>query len=104
MDAAARGATTLGGETRFARLWSEFRESPVAVAALGVVLVLIVLAVLAPWIAPQDPYDLAQLSILDNMLHTGVRGSILSLVRTDDLGRGLISVTLSALVIIIFVY
>ncbi len=103
MDEAARGATTLGGETRFARLWSEFRESSVAVAALGVVLVLIVLAVLAPWIAPQNPYDLAQLSILDNMLPPGERGSMLYVLGTDDQGRDLLSAILYGLRMSLFV-
>src|SRR5262249_11945215 len=41
------------------RFWSEFRENPVAVVALVVVVVMIAAALLAPLIAPQNPYDIA---------------------------------------------
>jgi peptide/nickel transport system permease protein len=43
-----------------------FRRSPVAMASALVVLVLICAGVFAPWIAPQDPTDLASLSLLDS--------------------------------------
>jgi peptide/nickel transport system permease protein len=45
-------------------LWS-FRRSPVTVVAAAVAFVIIAAAVLAPLIAPHDPYDLASLSLLD---------------------------------------
>jgi peptide/nickel transport system permease protein len=45
-------------------LWS-FRRSPVTVAAAAVALIVIGAALLAPLIAPHDPYDLASLSLLD---------------------------------------
>jgi peptide/nickel transport system permease protein len=45
-------------------LWS-FRRSPVTVAASVVALVIIGAALLAPLIAPHDPYDLASLSLMD---------------------------------------
>jgi peptide/nickel transport system permease protein len=48
-----------------ARFWDEFRESWVALAALGVVALIVLLAVLAPLIAPQNPYDLAKLVLAD---------------------------------------
>ncbi|MBV8776440.1 MAG: ABC transporter permease [Alphaproteobacteria bacterium] len=44
--------------------WS-FRRSPVTVAAAIVAFVVIGAALLAPLIAPHDPYDLASLSLLD---------------------------------------
>jgi peptide/nickel transport system permease protein len=43
-----------------------FRRSPVAVVSALVALVLILAGVLAPWIAPHDPTDLASLSLLDS--------------------------------------
>ena len=46
-------------------LWWSFRQSPVTVAAALVALVIIAGAVLAPWIAPHDPFDPASLSLLD---------------------------------------
>ena len=45
-------------------LWG-FRRSPVTVAAALVAVVIIGAAVLAPLIAPHNPYDLASVSLLD---------------------------------------
>src|SRR5687767_6590357 len=93
------------GESRFARAWSEFAESRLAVGALFVVLALIVLALAAPWIAPQNPYDLAQLSIMDNMLPPGARGldGQLFVLGTDDQGRDMLSAILYGLRLSLFV-
>jgi peptide/nickel transport system permease protein len=46
-------------------LWWSFRHSPVTVAAAIIALLIIAGAVLAPWLAPHDPFDLASLSLLD---------------------------------------
>ncbi len=40
-----------------------FRHSPVAIIALVLLLLLVVTAILAPWIAPQNPHDLKQIFI-----------------------------------------
>jgi peptide/nickel transport system permease protein len=82
-----------------ARLWREFRESRVALAALAGVAALFALALAAPWIAPQNPYDLAQLSILDNMLPPGSRSAegLTYWLGTDDQGRDLASAILYGL-------
>jgi peptide/nickel transport system permease protein len=97
----------LGGatETGFGRLGHEFAESRVAVAALGLVVLLGALAILAPWVAPQNPYDLAQLSIMDNMLPPfakGIDGRIYAL-GTDDQGRDMLSAMLYGLRMSLFV-
>ena len=96
---AALSDTAPARETRLLRLWNEFRDSRVAVTALGVVAVLAVLAAAAPWIAPQNPYDLAQLSILDNMLPPGSRrlDGMIYWLGTDDQGRDLLSAILYGL-------
>jgi peptide/nickel transport system permease protein len=75
------------------------------VAALGVVTVLIALALLAPWVAPQNPYDLGQLSVMDNMLPPGARGfdGRLYLLGTDDQGRDMLSAILYGLRLSLFV-
>jgi peptide/nickel transport system permease protein len=77
----------------------------VALAALALVALLIALAVLSPWIAPQNPYDLSQLSILDNKLPPGSRGFAgqLYLLGSDDQGRDLVSAILYGLRLSIFV-
>jgi peptide/nickel transport system permease protein len=43
-----------------------FLRSRVTIAAAVVTLVIVLAALLAPWIAPNDPYDLRQLSLLDS--------------------------------------
>jgi peptide/nickel transport system permease protein len=42
-------------ETPFRRFVSEFCASPLAVGGLVVFAIIAVVAILAPWIAPQDP-------------------------------------------------
>ena len=56
------------------RFFTDFGESKLALAGLLVFAVIVVLAVGAPFVTPQDPYDLAQLSILDGQLAPGTQG------------------------------
>ncbi|MFI2767917.1 ABC transporter permease [Ruegeria faecimaris] len=58
-------------ETPFQRFRAEFFESRIATAALGIFLVIVLLAILAPWITPQNPYDLGQVSVMDGRLPPG---------------------------------
>ncbi|WP_372574094.1 ABC transporter permease [Ruegeria jejuensis] len=58
-------------ETPFRRFASEFFESRIATVALCLLGLIILLAVLAPWITPQNPYDLAQVDVLDGRLPPG---------------------------------
>ena len=92
-------------EGRLRRVWSEFAESRTAVVALAVVILLIVVALAAPLIAPQNPYDLAQLSIMDNKLPPGTRGfdGRLYILGTDDQGRDMLSAILYGLRLSLFV-
>src|ERR687894_721435 len=46
-------------------LWYSFSRSPVAVLSAIIALLCIGGAVLAPWVAPQDPFDLATLNLSD---------------------------------------
>lgn len=46
-------------------------DSKAATLAAIACLALVAVAILAPWIAPQDPYDLASLSIMDGRLPPG---------------------------------
>jgi peptide/nickel transport system permease protein len=50
---------------RLAQFWTEFREGGVGVVGAVLTAACILAALLAPWISPQDPYDLTQL-FLDN--------------------------------------
>jgi peptide/nickel transport system permease protein len=58
-------------ETPFRRFVSEFFESRIAGCAFVALVIIILLAVLAPWITPQNPYDLAQVDVLDGRLPPG---------------------------------
>jgi peptide/nickel transport system permease protein len=81
------------------RIWHEFAESRMALAALVVVSLSLALALAAPLVAPQNPYDLAQLSVMDNLLPPATRGldGRLFLLGSDDQGRDLLSAILYGL-------
>jgi peptide/nickel transport system permease protein len=75
--------------------WS-FRASPVAVVAAIVAFVCVSGALLAPWLAPHDPFDLASLELLDALTPPAwVDGGKLSLpLGADDQGRDVLSAIL----------
>jgi len=76
-----------------ARLWSDFVANPMAVFGLALFGVILFLAVFAPLISPQNPYDLAQLDIMDARLPPGAptaTGGTFWL-GTDDQGRDMLS-------------
>ncbi len=56
------------GERLLLRQMGDLIASPEAAVGLIILFCLILTAVLAGWIAPQNPYDLMQLDIMDNML------------------------------------
>lgn len=68
-------------------------------AALVLLGLLVLAATLAPWIAPQNPYDLAQLSLLDSRLPPLARSSAGAIrwLGTDDQGRDMLSAILYGL-------
>lgn len=82
-----------------ARFWADFRENRIALGALIVVLAIAAAALLAPWIAPQDPYDLANLSLSDARRPPGFVGSegYVHRLGTDAQGRDLLSAILYGL-------
>jgi len=79
-------------QTPFQRFVSDFSGSKVAVAGLVVFAILVLAALFAPWITPQNPYDLMQISIMDGRLQPGTRGDeMLYWLGTDDQGRDMLS-------------
>ena len=77
-----------------ARFAAEFAASPVALAALALTVSLAVLAVFANFITPQNPYDLAQLDIMEGMQAPGSSnfdGSMTYHLGTDQQGRDMLS-------------
>ena len=81
-------------ETPFRRFVSEFAESKLALFGLAVFTVIALVAIFAPWIAPQNPYDLAVLDIMDGRLEPGSKsadGATTFWLGTDDQGRDMLS-------------
>jgi peptide/nickel transport system permease protein len=82
------------GEALWRRHVASFLESPSAIVGLVLLVIIIGLAILAPWITPQNPYDLAQLDILDGTLPPGSKNSAYGYtywLGTDDQGRDMLS-------------
>jgi peptide/nickel transport system permease protein len=82
----------------FRRIWDSdlawsFRHSPAAIFSALVALICIGGALLAPWIAPYNPFDLATLNLMDAFnppawMEQGEPGHLLG---TDDQGRDVLS-------------
>jgi peptide/nickel transport system permease protein len=70
-----------------------FKHSPLVVTAAVVTLVGILAALLAPWIAPHNPFDLRTLNLLDAFTPPAwsERGNTSFLLGTDDQGRDVLS-------------
>ena len=77
-------------------LWWSFRRSPTAVLSALVALLCIGGAVLAPWIAPQDPFDLATLNLIDAFKPPAwaEEGDAAFPLGSDDQGRDVLSAVL----------
>lgn len=89
MSAAAATAE----ETPFRRFVSEFAASKVALFGLVVFVVIALAAIFANFIVPQNPYDLAQLDIMDGRLPPMSKSGAgyIYLLGTDDQGRDMLS-------------
>ena len=79
--------------TPFTRFWNEFRENRIAVLALSVVVLMALLALFASFVSPQNPYDLANLSLMDSRRPPGFvgTGGYTHWLGTDPQGRDLLS-------------
>ncbi|MFD2236905.1 ABC transporter permease [Aureimonas populi] len=80
-------------ETPFRRLVRGFFEDRLAVLGLLVFALVAALAFAAPWIVPQNPYDLAQLDIMDGGLAPGETSfsGLTYWLGTDPQGRDMLS-------------
>jgi peptide/nickel transport system permease protein len=79
--------------SRFRAFAGAFFQVPSAAIALIVFVSMVLVAILAPIIAPQDPYDLASVSILDNLLEPGEVSfsGMTHWLGTDGQGRDMLS-------------
>ena len=74
-------------------VYFSFKRSPLVIAALATVVLFILAAALARWVAPHNPFDLATLNLLDAFTPPAwiERGSGKYLLGTDDQGRDILS-------------
>jgi|SRR5687767_1885844 len=80
-------------ETPFRRFLSEFFDSKIATLGFALLCAVVAIALLAPFLAPQNPYDLGKLDLLDSRLAPGeesVSGKTYFL-GTDGQGRDMLS-------------
>lgn len=99
-------AVLLKTQSPWRRVVSEFSRSAVAIAGLAVLSMIILLALLAPWIVAQNPYDLMQLNVLDARLAPGspnMDAGYTYWLGTDGQGRDLLSAIIYGLRISLWV-
>ncbi len=80
-------------ESPLRRIVGDFVANPVAVFGLSVLSLIVLVAIFAPFLSPQNPYDLAQLDVMDGRLPPGSKspdGGTFWL-GTDDQGRDMLS-------------
>lgn len=79
--------------------WLAYRRSVPAMAGLLLLALIVLLALLAPLIAPQDPYDLSRLDMLDGRLPPGshTADGRTFWIGSDEQGRDILSAILYGL-------
>lgn len=80
-------------------IWLSFRASPITVLAAVLVLLFFLAAAFAPWLAPTNPFDPAQVFLIDANLPPAWQpgGDPRFLLGTDEQGRDLLSAMLYGL-------
>ncbi|WP_419736054.1 ABC transporter permease [Pseudomonas sp. COR18] len=99
-------AHRLSAQAPWRRVLVEFLGSPSAVTGVVLLLAVMLLALLAPWIVVQNPYDLMQLNVLDARLPPGsanMDSGYTYWLGTDGQGRDLVSAILYGLRISLWV-
>ncbi len=81
------------------RFRAQFASSKLALLGVAMLAALALAAIAAPWIVPQNPYDLAQLDVLDSQLPPGSHSAAGKpyWLGTDDQGRDMLSAILFGL-------
>jgi peptide/nickel transport system permease protein len=88
--------------SRLRRVWDSdiawsYRRSPVTIVASLVAATVVIAAVLAPWVAPYNPFDAATLDLMEGFSPPGERSPItgrIFLMGTDGQGRDVYSAIL----------
>lgn len=95
----------LMGRIRQSDLWWDFRHSVSAQIGAALLALITLAAIFAPLVAPQDPYDLAAISIMDAYKPPWflAGGEAAFMLGTDEQGRDVVSAVLYGLRVSIFV-
>jgi len=82
-----------GADTPLRRFCADFAASRIALAGLALFAAILVVALCAPLLSPQDPYDLRQLDIMDGRQPplTQSMGGYIFWLGSDDQGRDMLS-------------
>ena len=80
-------ASAINDESPLRRFFFEFAGNRIALTGLFLLSIVVAVALLAPWISPQNPYDLAKLDLLDSRLAPGGK----YILGTDGQGRDMLS-------------
>ena len=105
-DAVLEPAVTAKPQTPFRRIVSDFCESRLALFGLFLVAVAIFVAVFAPLISPQNPFDIANLDLLDAKAPPGTvsgDGKMVYWLGTDGQARDMLSAIFYGMRISLFV-
>ncbi|GGC94045.1 ABC transporter permease [Undibacterium terreum] len=81
-------------ETPFRRFARNFFSSKIATVGFIMLVIILLAAIFAPFISPQNPYDLSTLDVMDSRLEPGqpsADGKMTFLMGTDEQGRDMLS-------------
>src|SRR5437764_2986823 len=86
-------AAAAATETPLGRIARDFIANPVAIFGLVILFAFVLAAILAPFISPQNPYDLAQLDVMESRLKPGAKALTCGtyLRCTDEHGRDMLT-------------
>ncbi|RZT41020.1 ABC transporter permease [Cupriavidus agavae] len=86
-------------QTPFRRFARQFVESKLAVLGLATLVLILLIAIFAPWLAPQNPYDLATLDVLDARMAPGEQSGMgmTFVMGSDEQGRDMLSAVMYGL-------
>lgn len=85
--------STPGVESPLRRVAADFAESRLALVGLATLILILIVAIFAPFVSPQNPYNLAQLDIMDSKLPPGGQSmdGMTFWLGSDDQGRDMLS-------------
>ena len=84
-------------ETPFGLFLRNFFSSKIAAFGFILLALIVLAAIFAPWLSPQNPYDLSRLDVMDSRMAPGEKsadGQLTFLLGTDEQGRDMLSAIL----------